>query len=115
MLRVDKQKWYDRVGITEKAERLFDQMSVTFVMFLATGWAYSIGTARATGDKVNLVTPATASVVSALSDPAAPTAAYVTNAIANAVAHLNPSALGESGKLLAAIQPGSRPRIVNAV
>jgi uncharacterized protein YcbK (DUF882 family) len=115
MMRSGGQEWYKGAGITEKAERLFDRVSVTFVVFLATGWAYAIGTARTTGDKVNLVTPATAAVVSALSERVAPTAAYVTNAVADVVENLPPSMLGESGKLRAAIQPGKRPRIVSAI
>jgi uncharacterized protein YcbK (DUF882 family) len=107
--------WYDRAGLSARAEQLFDRASVTFVTFLAGAWAYSIGSARVTGDKINLVTPATAAVTSALTEREAPTAAYVTTAIATAIATIPPSALGESGKLRAAIQSGSHPGIFRTI
>jgi len=112
---VGQAAWYDRAGLSVRAEQLFDHVSVTFVTFLAGAWAYSIGSARVTGDKINLVTPATAAVASALTERAAPTVAYVTHAIATAVATIPPSALGESGKLRATIQPGGSPGILKTI
>lgn len=111
---------YRRAGLSERAEYLFDLASRGFLVLLALAWAFAIASARATGAKVNLLTPATAAVVSGLSNPAAPSAAYVTDAVATAVARremagaLAPRApaaaeSGESGRLRAAISTNSGP------
>ena len=107
--------WWYRAGLSVRAERVFDRVSVAFVVLLTSAWAYAIGMERAIGDKVNLVTPATAAVVSALSDRGSATAAYVTDAITDAVARLPADDLGQSGKLRAVIQRGRRPGIVSAI
>ena len=95
---------------------MFEKLSNAFLVLLGTAWAFSIATARATGDKVNLVTPATAAVVNGLSSPNAPTAAYVTDAVNRSiVARIERGATGESGKLRAVFQGASaRPGIVKA-
>lgn len=111
-----------RLGLSERAEQLFEKASNSFLVLLACAWAFAIVSSRSTGDKVNLVTPATAAVVSALSNSDAPTAAYVTDAMNRAVIRRVTSAgrsandaTGESGKLRAAInQDGERPGIVKA-
>jgi uncharacterized protein YcbK (DUF882 family) len=94
-----------RTGLSCRAERAFEKTSNAFVLLLALAWAFSIATARATGDKVNIVTPATAAVVNSFDAPDAPTAAYVTGAVNSAVvATIRADAAGESGKLRAEIQ-----------
>lgn len=105
-----------RVGLSERAEQLFEKASNTFLVLLACAWAFAIAVSRTAGDKVNLITPATAAVVNALSSPGAPTAAYVTDAMSNAVARrVTGDETGESGKLRAAIRAdGDRPGIVKA-
>lgn len=83
-------------------------------MALGGAWAFSIVTTRASGDKVNIVTPATAAVISGLTSPDAPTAAYVSAAINRAVvARIEKDATGESGKLRAEVRGASEhPGIV---
>lgn len=97
-----------RVGLSERAERLFGRLSTAFVLLLAAVWAVAIAVDRRAGDKVNLVTPATAAVVTGLSAPDAPAAAYVTNELNDAVAHASSRSsaaalTGESGRLRARI------------
>jgi uncharacterized protein YcbK (DUF882 family) len=97
-----------RIGLSDRAEQLFEAASSGFVMLLGAAWAFSIATARTTGDKVNIVTPATAAVVSGLSSGDAPTAAYVTEAATDAVvATIESDETGESGKLRAEIRSAS--------
>jgi len=105
-----------RTGLSERAEQVFEKASSAFVVLLGCAWAFSIASARATGDKVNIVTPASAAVVSGLSDANAPTAAYVTDAVnRKVVASIEADAAGESGKLRAEIRGASeRPGIVKA-
>lgn len=126
--------WYDRMGLSMRAEQIFERASTTFVMCLAGAWAYSIGSARVTGDKNNPVTPATAAVASGLTNSDAPTTAYTTNAIATKIvaatvpvarkaaptnptnpATALPSELGESGKLRASIGLGSTPGFIKTI
>ena len=97
-----------RTGLSERAEQVFEKVSSAFVVLLGCAWAFSIAYARATGDKVNIVTPASAAVVSGLSDANAPTAAYVTDAVnRKVVATVEADASGESGKLRAEIRGAS--------
>jgi uncharacterized protein YcbK (DUF882 family) len=105
-----------RAGLSDRAERLFERISTVFVALLACAWTFSIVTSRANGDKVNIVSPATAAVVNGLSDEDAPTAAYVSDAInTRVVSAIESNAAGESGKLRAAIRGASeRPGIVKA-
>jgi hypothetical protein len=122
---MNRERWYYRAGLSAEAERVFERMSTTFVITLATAWAFAITNERVVGDKLNLVTPATAAVANALSDQEAPTAAYVTDAITNTVAENTAatagavtepdSVLGQSGRLRASISSGTQPGIVSAV
>ena len=115
-------------GLSESAERVFEQVSSLFVVLMGLAWAFSIATARAaaraTGDKLNIVTPATVAVANGLSRADAPTAVYFTNAfndavvghvVVHVVADVEPQVQGESGKLRAAIRSkGERPGIARA-
>jgi uncharacterized protein YcbK (DUF882 family) len=105
-----------RIGLTGQAERLFEQASSAFVVVMGIAWAFAIATARATGDKVNIVTPATAAVVKGVGSPDAPTAAYVTDAVNNrVVTSIEEDATGESGSLRAEIRGASEhPGVVQA-
>jgi hypothetical protein len=104
------------IGLTDRAEQLFEKASNAFVMLLGFAWAFSIATARATGDKVNIVTPATAAVANGVSSADAPAAAYVTDAVNNRVVEsIESDATGESGKLRAEVRDASeQPGIVRA-
>ncbi|MGI8547480.1 MAG: D-Ala-D-Ala carboxypeptidase family metallohydrolase [Gemmatimonadaceae bacterium] len=109
-----------RAGLSERAEQLFEKASTGFLVLLGCAWAFAIFDSRAAGDKVNLVTPATAAVVSALGNSDAPTAAYVTDAMSTAMSNAaarrsSGDETGESGKLRASInEGGDRPGIVKA-
>ena len=51
-----------RAGLSERAERVFEKASRAFVVLLGCAWAFSMASARATGDKVNLMPAASAAV-----------------------------------------------------
>jgi hypothetical protein len=76
---------------------------VLLVLF-AVGWSWSIARARAAGDSG--VTPATANIASALTNPDAHSVAYLTDAALSALAT---PARGESGKLKVTIQQPGTP------
>ena len=101
-------------GLSAGAERVFEAATNLFVVLLGCTWAWSIATARVTGDKHNIVSPATAAVSSALGGNDVPSAAYVVNAINDAVVRgIQSDGSGESGKLLARFRAdGGRPGIV---
>lgn len=84
-----------------KKEHLFDTLSVLVLLLFAVGWSWSIAMARSR-DRSNPITPATGMVTAALTDPSAPSAAYLTGALLTA---LTSSLKGESGKLEARIAP----------
>src|SRR2546426_1028532 len=88
-----------------RAERIFNSISVAMLVVFAVGWSWSIARARAAGD-TGAVTPATASIASALTEGAAPSVAYLTGV---ALAALATPARGESGKLRARIQQPGTP------
>ena len=95
-----RSRWH-RAGIGARGERIFDVVAGIVLMLFATGWTWSIAMSRADGD--DDMTDATASISAALTDPNAPTAAYVTDAMLSALTPLR----GESGKLRASVtQPG---------
>jgi hypothetical protein len=87
-----------------RAERIFSVAAVGLLVLFAVGWFWSIGRARAATDAG--VTPAAATITTALSDASAPSVAYLTGAALTALAT---PARGESGKLRARIQPGGSP------
>ena len=75
------------------------------LVLFAMGWSWSIARARAAGDS-GPVTPASANIASALTEGAAPSVAYLTDAALTALAT---PARGESGKLRARIQQPGTP------
>jgi hypothetical protein len=85
-----------------RAERLFNVFSVIVLILFASGWSWSIAMARAAGGReANGATPATSAISNALTDESAPSAAYLTGAMLDALMPLT----GESGKLKASIRP----------
>ena len=84
-----------------RAERIFTGASVAMLVAFAMGWSWSIARARAAGDP-DAVTPATATIATALTSGSAPSVAYLTGAALTALAR---PARGESGKLRVRIQP----------
>lgn len=88
-----------------RAERAFDIFSVLLLVLFAIGWSWSIARARASGEE-DPVTPATANITSALTNPGAHSVAYLTDAALVALAE---PARGESGKLKVRIQQPGTP------
>jgi uncharacterized protein YcbK (DUF882 family) len=103
-------------GLSQRAERVFNISSFIFVITLGAAWAYSVGEARAAGDKVNVVGPVMAdSRANALEKTKASTTDSISDPTNIAALHTMPkSAIGESGKLRAWIEAGERPGIVKA-
>lgn len=87
------------------AERAFKVISIVVLILFAMGWSWSIARARATGEG-GPVTPASATIATALTDRSAPSVAYLTGAALTALAA---PARGESGKLRVRIQQGGTP------
>src|SRR3982750_3453790 len=87
-----------------RAEQTFNAISVGVLVLFAIGWSWSIARARAAG--ATGVTPATANIASALTEGAAPSVAYLTDA---ALGALTAPARGESGKLRVRIQQPGTP------
>ena len=97
-----RSRWH-RAGVTPRAERIFDALSGLVLALFALGWSWSIAAARSDEGARGAVTPVTASIAAALTNPAAPSTAYLTDALVRAVTPLR----GESGRLRVAIrQPG---------
>jgi len=85
-------------------ERVFNAGSILLLVLFAMGWSWSIARARARGE--GGITPATASIATALTQRGAPSAAYLTDA---ALAALSAPARGASGKLRVRIQQPGTP------
>ena len=96
-------RWH-RAGFSPRGERIFNVVAVTLLATFAVGWSWSIAAAPA-GATSGGVSPATASITSALSDIDAPATAFLTQA---AIAAFSPLR-GESGKLRAAIEAAGEP------
>ncbi|MEO8193389.1 MAG: hypothetical protein ABI681_06030 [Gemmatimonadales bacterium] len=93
-------RWH-RKGLSERTERIFHFGSSLVIGLIATGWIWSIVTAR---DEVAAGVSSTTGIITrALSDSRSPTVAYLTDA---ALEFVDPMR-GESGKLRARLQqPG---------
>ncbi len=93
-----------------RAEQIFNVLSVAMLVLFAVGWSWSIARARVARARVagggEIVTPATASITTALTDGSAPSVAYLTDATLTALAG---AARGESGKLRVRIQQPGTP------
>ena len=95
-------RWH-RAGVTPRAERIFEVVSGIVLSLFVLGWSWSIAAGRSDRAAGGAVTPVTASITAALTDPAATSTAYLTDALVRAVTPLR----GESGRLRVALrQPG---------
>lgn len=87
-------RWHRR-GVSRKTNSVFNVISTAFLVLITAGWSWSIANSR-TGTT-------TSRLSSALTDPDAPSLAYVTDAMLQSIV-----ATGESGKLRARLEaPGS--------
>ncbi len=100
-------RWH-RGGVSDRGERVFDVVAGMVMMLFAVGWTYSIASARGRG--AGDVTDATAAIAAGLTNPDAPTAAYLTSAMLTALAPLR----GESGKLRATFQQPGQPIVADS-
>ena len=93
-------RWH-RSGLSPRGERWFDRVAYAILLLFVGSWGWTIAEARerpANERRVGLSAP-TARIASALTDPRAPSAAYLTSA---ALASFAPPR-GESGRLRAVI------------
>ena len=101
-------RWYHRAGISSRSERAFNIFSSLFVLTIAIGWSWSIATARpgptGSGDST-AVAPSASKIASAITEPDAPSTAYLTDAVLNALVPLR----GESGRLRAQFSAEGAP------
>ncbi|CAN5633380.1 hypothetical protein BH23GEM1_BH23GEM1_07990 [soil metagenome] len=100
-------RWYHRAGLSSRSERMFNLASSLFVLVIAIGWSWSIATARPTplGADSTAAAPSAAAIAAALSDPNAPSTAYLTDALLKAFVPLR----GESGRLRAQFSAEGAP------
>jgi len=100
-----RSRWH-RAGVGRRAERVLNGVFATVLLTFAVGWTWSIAEARASeGPLDDETTPATAAIGAALTDPDAPTIAYLTDATVELFAPLR----GESGRLRAVVGKNGQP------
>ena len=93
-------RWH-RAGVGRRGERWFNAIAVTWFLLFAFGWTWTVAEASTGAGRFR--TSAGAVVASALTNPEAPTAAFVTDAAMDALAPR-----GLSGKLRAVFElPGA--------
>jgi hypothetical protein len=96
-----RSRWH-RAGVTPRGERVFNVAAGVVVLTLMAGWTWAI--AQASGEGADSGGQAAASISSALTDPNAPSAAFLTEAALRAFTPLR----GRSGRLRASIgAPGA--------
>jgi len=105
--------WWHRTGLSPRAERVLDAVVGFVVLALASGWLWSfnnaLSTPRASLASVEPASPVT-TIAHALTEPHAPTTAYVTNAALEALTNrMLASARGVSGKMRATFQTEPAP------
>ena len=92
-------RWH-RAGIGRRTERAVDAIFGTILLTFAAGWTWSIAEARAAqGPMGDAVTSATSTISAALTNPDAPSVAYLTEAAIDVITPLR----GESGRLKAVV------------
>jgi len=98
-------RWH-RAGVGRRTEIALNALFATVLLTFAVGWTWSIAEARAAeGPLDDATTAATAAIGAALTDPNAPTIAYLTDATVELFTPLR----GESGRLRAVVGKGGEP------
>jgi hypothetical protein len=98
-------RWH-RAGVGTRTERVLNAIFGVVLMAFAVGWTWSIADARAAqGPLDDSATPGTASIGAALTDPNAPSVAYLTDATIGLLSPLR----GESGRLRAVVGKSGQP------
>lgn len=107
-----KRRWWNRPGVTPRGERAMNIGGTALIALFVVGWGWSFFTApaRAAAIASGEVAPPMSSITSALTNPAAPKAAYVTDAALTMLANrVIAPARGASGKLKVNIEPAPAP------
>jgi uncharacterized protein YcbK (DUF882 family) len=104
-------RWWSRPGISRRGERVFEIAGAVVFLLFAVGWTWSVAHAEPVpaGERGGM-SRAGATISAALTNPNAPSTAYLTDATLNAItARMLSSARGASGKMRATIQakPGA--------
>ena len=103
--RAPASRWH-RAGVGRRTERLLNGVFATVLLTFAAGWTWSIAEARASeGPLGATTTAATSAIGAALTDPDAPTIAYLTDATVELFTPLR----GESGRLRAVVGKSGQP------
>ena len=98
-------RWH-RAGVGRRTEKVINGIFATVLLTFAVGWTWSIAEARAAeGPLDDTTTDATAAIGAALTDPDAPTIAYLTDATVEMFTPLR----GESGRLRAVVGKSGQP------
>jgi hypothetical protein len=97
-----RSRWH-RAGMSRRTERVLDFVGGLVLLVFAGGWLWTILSARGNDAYGAGLTPATSHISAALTEPDAPSTAFLTNAAIEAFA----TARGASGKLRVAIQSDS--------
>jgi hypothetical protein len=106
-----KSRWH-RGGVGARTERVLNVVFGAILLTFAVGWTWSIAEARAEqGPLDNATTPATASIGAALTDPNAPSIAYLTDATLELFTPLR----GESGRLKAVVGKSGEPIVADSL
>jgi hypothetical protein len=106
-----RSRWH-RAGVGSRTERVLDVVFGAILLTFAVGWTWSIADARANEGPLDATTTAaTASIGAALTDPDAPTIAYLTDAAVDMVTPLR----GESGRLRAVVGKAGQPIIEDSL
>jgi len=106
-----RSRWH-RAGVGYSTERLLNGVFATVLLTFAVGWTWSIAEARASeGPLDDTTTPATSAIGAALTDPGAPTIAYLTDATVEMFTPLR----GESGRLRAVVGRSGQPIVQDSL
>ena len=106
-----RSRWH-RAGVGNRTERLLNGVFATVLLTFAVGWTWSIAEARVTeGPLGDATTPATSAIGAALTDPGAPTIAYLTDATVEMFTPLR----GESGRLRAVVGKSGQPIVQDSL
>ena len=80
----ERRRWWDRPGVGSTGERALEIGGASLLFALAIGWVWTLANAKTLGATTTRRSSIAATVTAALTNPNAPTAAYLTDAAVNA-------------------------------
>ena len=104
-----KSRWH-RAGVGRRGERVLDALFASVLLTFAIGWTWSIAEASAAEGPLG-PSRATGAISAALTDPDAPTIAYLTDATVEMFTPLR----GESGRLKAVVGKSGQPLVPDSL